>query len=60
MLTLMSPCFIPIVLKYISAKAVVILLMTHMLCYVFLIPLKTLNVNAFNLMSRTNETRHIE
>ena len=33
--------------------------MIHMLNYMFLIPLKT-NVKVFNLMSRTNETRHIE
>ena len=33
--------------------------MTHMLNYVFLIPLKT-NIKVFNPMSRTNETKHIE
>ena len=55
MLTLMIPFFIPIVLQKIDPKAVVILLMTHMLNYVFLI-LKNINVKVFNLTSSTNET----
>ena len=55
----MSLCGIPEALQYINAKAVVILLMTHMISHAFLILLKT-NVKAFNLMSRTNETRHTE
>ena len=33
--------------------------MTRMLNYAFLIPLKT-NVKVFNLMSKTNEARHIK
>ena len=41
-----------------SAKAVVILLMTHMLSYVFLTPNR--NVKVFNIALRTNEARHIE
>ena len=34
--------------------------MIHMENYVFLMLLKNSNVRAFNLMSKTNETRHIE
>ena len=53
-----EPMFYPYGIT-ISAKAVVMLLMTHMLSYVFLTPLKT-NVKVFNLVLRTNETRQIE
>ena len=34
--------------------------MTHMLHYSVLMLLKNMNIEIFNLMSRNNETRHIE
>ena len=51
--------FYPYSIKINNAKAVVIQSMTHVLKYVFLTKLKT-NVKVFNLLSRTNETRHIK
>ena len=55
----MSLYFILLVLKQANAVVAVTLSMTIMQKYVFLMLLKT-NVKAFNLMSRTNETRHIK
>ena len=52
----MSLYFILLVLKQVNVAAVVIILMIHMQKYV----IKDLNVKVFNLMSRTNETRHIK
>ena len=54
----MNPCFFLIVLKLIGAKAVVMQSMIHMLKHVF--KKNNTNVKVFNLMSRTNETRHIK
>ena len=60
MLTVMNLYFIPISLNEISAKTVVKVLMIHMLNYMFLMLLKTINVKVSNLMSRDNELRHLE
>ena len=55
----MSLYFILLVLKQVNVAAVVIILMIHMQkCVPYVI--KDLNVKVFNLMSRTNETRHIK
>ena len=35
------------------------ILITHMLNYAFLMLLKKMNINVFNLMSRINKTRHV-
>ena len=44
-----------------DVKAAVTQSITHMLKYVFLTKLKTnINVKVFNLLSRTNERRHIK
>ena len=59
MLMEMSLCFFHLVLKQVNVVVVVIILTIHMqkIC----VPdVKNLNVKVFNLMSRTNETRHIE
>ena len=60
MLLVKNLCFFLLVLKQVNAVAAVIILMIHMENYVFLMLLKNSNVRAFNLMSKTNETRHIE
>ena len=55
----MNLYFILLVLKQVNVAAVVIILMIHMQKYVPNI-IKDLNIEVFNLMSRTNETRHIK
>ena len=55
----MNPYFILLVLKQVNVATVVIILMIHMQKYVPDI-IKNLNVKVFNLISRTNETRHIK
>ena len=59
MLTAMSLHFILIVLKQINAVVVVIILTIHLQNNAFLMLLKNINIKVFNLMLRTNETRHI-
>ena len=62
----MNLCFILTILKEISAVVVVTILIIHMPNYVFLMLLKTkmpkylIYSKVFNLMSRTNEKRHIK
>ena len=53
-------CFVLLVLKQVNAVVVVTTSIIHMqkMCVPDIV--KNLNVNVFNLMSRTNETRHIE
>ena len=55
----MNPYFILLVLKQVNVATVVIILMIHMQKYVPDI-IRNLNVKVFNLISRTNETRHIK
>ena len=52
-------CFFLLVLKQVNAEVVATILITHMQISVSDF-VKSLNVKVFNLMSRTNETRHIE
>ena len=56
----MSLYFILLVLEQVNAVVVVIISMIHMQKTYVSDVLKILNVKVFNLMSRTNETRHIE
>ena len=56
----MSLHFILLVLEQVNAVVVVIISMIHMQKTYVSDVLKILNVKVFNLMSRTNETRHIE
>ena len=56
----MSLYFIFLVLKQVNVVLAVTISMIHMQKCVFLILQKKLNVKVFNLMSRTNETRHIK
>ena len=53
-----EPTFYPFSIK-VNAVVIVIISIIHMQNYVFLMLLKT-NVKVFNLMSGTNETRHIK
>ena len=55
----MSLYFILLILKQINAVTVVIILITPMQNCVFHV-VKNLNVKVFNLLSRTNEMRHIK
>ena len=59
MLTVATPYFILLVLKQVNLVAIVIILMIRIQKYV---PdsVKDVNVKVFNLMSRTNEARHIK
>ena len=52
--------FFFLVLKQVNAVVVVTISIIHMQNCVFLILSKIVNVRAFNLMSRTNATRHVE
>ena len=56
----MSLYFIFLVLKQVNVVLAVTISIIHMQKCVFLILQKKLNVKVFNLMSRTNETRHIK
>ena len=59
MLIVMSLCIFLLVLKQVNAVVVAIVSVTRMQnCVPDVV--KNLNVKVFNLMSRTNETRHIE
>ena len=58
MLIVMNLYFILLVLKQVNAVTVVTILMIHMQTCVPNV-IKNLNVKSFNLMSRTNDTRHI-
>ena len=61
MLTLIVKSFFPLVLKQVNAAVVSTVSIIHMQSCAFLILLKIkVFVKVFNLMSRTNETRHIE
>ena len=66
MVRVMNLCFILTILKEISAVVVVTILIIHMPNYVFLMLLKRkmpkylIYAKVFNLMSRTNEKRHIK
>ena len=60
MLLAKNLCFFLLVLKQVNALITVIIVITHKQNCVFLMLLKNLNVRAFNLMSKTNETRHLE
>ena len=53
-------CFFLLALKQVNPVVVVTILMTRMQKFVFLMLKKILNIKVFNLMSRTNEKRHIE
>ena len=54
-----NPIFILLVLKQVSVVTIEIILMIHMQkCVADVI--KNLSVKVFNLISRTNETRHIK
>ena len=55
----MSLHFIFTVFLLINAVAVVTILMIHMLNDAFLMLLKNMNIKVFNIVSRTNETRHV-
>ena len=55
----MNLYFILLVLKQVNAVVVVTITMIHMQKGAFLMLLK-LNVKVFNLISRTNETRHVK
>ena len=59
MLTVIIPYFILLPLKQVDVVAIVITLMIHTQKYVTYV-VKDLNVKVFNLMSKTNETRHIK
>ena len=52
--------FILIVLKCINAVVVVIILIIHMQNLCIPCVIKNINVKVFNIMSRTNEARHIK
>ena len=53
----MSPLFILLVLKLVNVAVIATILMIHMQkCDV----IKNINVKVFNLMSRSNEIRHIK
>ena len=58
----MSLYFIPLVLKQVNVVVAVTISMTHLQEYEICVPdnVKDLNVKVVNLMSRTNETRHIK
>ena len=58
----MSLYFIPLVLKQVNVVVAVTLSMTYLQKYEICVPdnAKYLNVKVVNLMSRTNETRHIK
>ena len=58
MLIVMTPYSILLALKQVNVVAVIIILMIHMQKYVSNV-IKELNVKVFYLLSRTNETRHI-
>ena len=62
MLIVMNLFFILLLLKQVNVELVVIILMIHMQKYEFLMfdVIEDLNLKVFNLMSRTNETRHIK
>ena len=60
MLIVMNLYFIVLVLKQVNVVAVVIILMIHMQKYCVPGVIKYLNAKVFNLMSKTNETRHIK
>ena len=60
MLIVLNLYFILLVLKQANVVAVVIILMIHMQKICVPAVIKGLNVKVFNLMSRTNETRHIK
>ena len=60
MLIVMNLYFIVLVLKQVNVVAVVIILMIHMQKYCVPDVIKDLNAKVFNLMSKTNETRHIK
>ena len=61
MLIAVSLYFIPLVLKQVNVVVAVTISMTHLQEYEICVPdnVKDLNVKVVNLMSRTNETRHI-
>ena len=53
----MSPLFILLVLKLVNVAVIATILMIHMQkCDV----IKNINVKVFNLMSRSNESRHVK
>ena len=60
MLIVASLYFILLELKQVNAVVVVTTSMIPMQNCVFLMLLKTVNIKGFNLMSRTNETRHVK
>ena len=60
MLIVMNLYFIVLVLKQVNVVAVVIILMIHMQKYCVPGVIKYLNAKVFNLMSKTNEARHIK